>query len=81
MKKIPVLLLGCGGVGRHLLHHIVSCRSLHANQVKIPLFFYQCFLVLLLFLHSVSEFTNSGVIEVSVYETYLRLDIFFVGDS
>ncbi|GMN46995.1 hypothetical protein TIFTF001_016173 [Ficus carica] len=32
MKKIPVLLLGCGGVGRHLLHHIVSCRSLHANQ-------------------------------------------------
>ncbi|GJM88117.1 hypothetical protein PR202_ga04144 [Eleusine coracana subsp. coracana] len=29
---LPVVLLGCGGVGRHLLHHIVSCRPLHANQ-------------------------------------------------
>jgi homoserine dehydrogenase len=32
MKKIPVLLMGCGGVGRHLLQHIVSCRSLHAKM-------------------------------------------------
>ncbi|KAG6590252.1 hypothetical protein SDJN03_15675, partial [Cucurbita argyrosperma subsp. sororia] len=32
MKIIPVLLIGCGGVGRQLLHHIVSCRSLHAKQ-------------------------------------------------
>ncbi|KAK4790465.1 hypothetical protein SAY86_017769 [Trapa natans] len=32
MKKIPLLLLGCGGVGRQLLQHIVSCRSLHAQQ-------------------------------------------------
>ncbi|XP_010420951.1 PREDICTED: uncharacterized protein LOC104706454 [Camelina sativa] len=32
MKKIPVLLMGCGGVGRHLLQHIVSCRSLHAEM-------------------------------------------------
>ncbi|KAI3409515.1 Homoserine dehydrogenase (HDH) [Psidium guajava] len=32
MKKIALLLMGCGGVGRQLLHHIVSCRSLHANQ-------------------------------------------------
>lgn len=31
MKNIPVILLGCGGVGRHLLQHIVSCRSLHAK--------------------------------------------------
>ncbi|GMY10246.1 homoserine dehydrogenase [Fagus crenata] len=31
MKTIPVILMGCGGVGRHLLHHIVSCRSLHAK--------------------------------------------------
>ncbi|KAL1189050.1 Bifunctional aspartokinase/homoserine dehydrogenase 1 [Cardamine amara subsp. amara] len=32
MKKIPVLLIGCGGVGRQLLQHIVSCRSLHAKM-------------------------------------------------
>ncbi|CAM8960639.1 unnamed protein product [Rhodiola kirilowii] len=32
MKKIPLILLGCGGVGRQLIHHIVSCRSLHAKQ-------------------------------------------------
>ena len=31
---LPVVLLGCGGVGRHLLRHIVSCRPLHANQVR-----------------------------------------------
>ncbi|WOL03876.1 hypothetical protein Cni_G12596 [Canna indica] len=29
---IPVLLLGCGGVGRQLLHHIVSCRDLHSKR-------------------------------------------------
>ncbi|KAJ4834867.1 hypothetical protein Tsubulata_012974 [Turnera subulata] len=32
MKKIGMLLMGCGGVGRQLLHHIISCRSLHAKQ-------------------------------------------------
>ncbi|XP_009620589.1 uncharacterized protein LOC107759801 isoform X2 [Nicotiana tabacum] len=32
MKNIPLLLMGCGGVGRQLLQHIVSCRSLHAKQ-------------------------------------------------
>ncbi|CAN0858121.1 Bifunctional aspartokinase/homoserine dehydrogenase [Linum grandiflorum] len=32
MKTISLLLMGCGGVGRHLLHHILSCRSLHAKQ-------------------------------------------------
>ncbi|KAF8009403.1 hypothetical protein BT93_J0403 [Corymbia citriodora subsp. variegata] len=32
MKKMALLLMGCGGVGRQLLRHIVSCRSLHANQ-------------------------------------------------
>lgn len=32
MKTIPLLLMGCGGVGQQLLHHIVSCRSLHAKQ-------------------------------------------------
>ncbi|VAI30120.1 unnamed protein product [Triticum turgidum subsp. durum] len=32
MSVLPVVLLGCGGVGRHLLRHIVSCRPLHANQ-------------------------------------------------
>ncbi|KAF5447269.1 hypothetical protein F2P56_032836 [Juglans regia] len=31
MKTIPLLLMGCGGVGRQLLQHIVSCRSLHAK--------------------------------------------------
>ncbi|KAK9999157.1 hypothetical protein SO802_018760 [Lithocarpus litseifolius] len=31
MKTIPVVLMGCGGVGRQLLHHIVSSRSLHAS--------------------------------------------------
>lgn len=32
MKTIPLLLMGCGGVGRQLLQHIVSCRSLHAQM-------------------------------------------------
>ncbi|XP_060170057.1 uncharacterized protein LOC132600732 [Lycium barbarum] len=32
MKKIALFLMGCGGVGRQLLQHIVSCRSLHAKQ-------------------------------------------------
>uniref|UniRef100_A0A7N0RIG2 Homoserine dehydrogenase n=1 Tax=Kalanchoe fedtschenkoi TaxID=63787 RepID=A0A7N0RIG2_KALFE len=32
MKTIPLILLGCGGVGRQLIQHIVSCRSLHADQ-------------------------------------------------
>ncbi|CAL0299104.1 unnamed protein product [Lupinus luteus] len=32
MKCIPLILLGCGGVGSHLLQHIVSCRSLHSKQ-------------------------------------------------
>nr|XP_011461788.1 PREDICTED: bifunctional aspartokinase/homoserine dehydrogenase 2, chloroplastic isoform X3 [Fragaria vesca subsp. vesca] len=33
MKKvIPLILMGCGGVGRQLLQHIVSCRPLHAKQ-------------------------------------------------
>ncbi|TYH80913.1 hypothetical protein ES332_D03G165100v1 [Gossypium tomentosum] len=32
MKIIPLILMGCGGVGRQLLQHIVSCRSLHAKQ-------------------------------------------------
>lgn len=32
MKNIPLILLGCGGVGRQLLQHIVSCRSLHSTQ-------------------------------------------------
>ncbi|OMO67526.1 Homoserine dehydrogenase, catalytic [Corchorus capsularis] len=31
MKAIPLILMGCGGVGCQLLQHIVSCRSLHAN--------------------------------------------------
>lgn len=32
MKSIPLFLMGCGGVGRQLIQHIVSCRSLHAKQ-------------------------------------------------
>ncbi|KAK3001236.1 hypothetical protein RJ639_021255 [Escallonia herrerae] len=32
MKRIPLILMGCGGVGRQLLEHIVSCRDLHAKQ-------------------------------------------------
>ncbi|CAK9328092.1 unnamed protein product [Citrullus colocynthis] len=32
MKIIPMILIGCGGVGRQVLHHIVSCRPLHAKQ-------------------------------------------------
>ncbi|XP_022643051.1 homoserine dehydrogenase [Vigna radiata var. radiata] len=32
MKNIPLILMGCGGVGRQLLQHIVSCRSLHSTQ-------------------------------------------------
>ncbi|KAL3621588.1 hypothetical protein CASFOL_036500 [Castilleja foliolosa] len=30
--NIPLLLMGCGGVGRQLLHNIVSCRNLHSKQ-------------------------------------------------
>jgi len=40
---LPVVLLGCGGVGRYLLRHIVSCPPLHATQVA-P-FFSPCPLV------------------------------------
>jgi len=29
---VKSVLLGCGGVGRYLLRHIVSCRPLHANH-------------------------------------------------
>lgn len=32
MKNIPVILLGCGGVGRKFLEHIVSCREIHAKM-------------------------------------------------
>ncbi|KAK4441372.1 Bifunctional aspartokinase/homoserine dehydrogenase 1 [Sesamum alatum] len=32
MVNIPLLLVGCGGVGRQLLHHIASCRHLHSKQ-------------------------------------------------
>ncbi|KAK7316625.1 hypothetical protein RJT34_00229 [Clitoria ternatea] len=32
MKIIPLILMGCGGVGRQLLQRIVSCRSLHSSQ-------------------------------------------------
>ncbi|KAL2240008.1 uncharacterized protein LOC105170972 [Sesamum indicum] len=32
MVNIPLLLMGCGEVGRQLLHHIVSCRPLHSKQ-------------------------------------------------
>ncbi|KAK7266680.1 hypothetical protein RIF29_19330 [Crotalaria pallida] len=32
MKSIPLILMGVGGVGCHLLQHIVSCRSLHSQQ-------------------------------------------------
>ncbi|XP_078180856.1 glyceraldehyde-3-phosphate dehydrogenase-like family protein isoform X3 [Carex rostrata] len=32
MKSIPIILLGCGGVGRQLLQHIISCRSIHSKQ-------------------------------------------------
>lgn len=31
-KNIPLLLMGCGGVGCQLLQHIVSCRSLHSKM-------------------------------------------------
>ncbi|XP_074289767.1 uncharacterized protein LOC141615172 [Silene latifolia] len=32
MKSVAVILMGCGGVGRQLLQHIISCRSFHASQ-------------------------------------------------
>lgn len=32
MKNIPVILMGCGGVGRQLLQQIISSRTLHANM-------------------------------------------------
>lgn len=31
-KSIPILLMGCGGVGRQLLDHIVSTRPLHSQK-------------------------------------------------
>lgn len=37
MKRVGVVLMGCGGVGRQLLQHIISCRSLHAKLgVHLP---------------------------------------------
>ncbi|CAL9145766.1 unnamed protein product [Musa hybrid cultivar] len=35
---IPVLLLGCGGVGRELLHHIVTSRHLHSKRACLSPF-------------------------------------------
>ncbi|GJV05694.1 glyceraldehyde-3-phosphate dehydrogenase-like family protein [Tanacetum coccineum] len=32
MKNIPVILMGCGGVGRQLLQQIISSRTFHANM-------------------------------------------------
>ncbi|XP_028758033.1 uncharacterized protein LOC114717116 isoform X2 [Neltuma alba] len=32
MKNIPLILMGCGGVGRHLLQHIITTRSLHSRK-------------------------------------------------
>ncbi|XP_078437769.1 glyceraldehyde-3-phosphate dehydrogenase-like family protein [Wolffia australiana] len=32
MKRIPIVVAGCGGVGRQLLEHIVNCRALHSKQ-------------------------------------------------
>ncbi|KAH9603856.1 hypothetical protein KSS87_005976 [Heliosperma pusillum] len=32
MKSVAVILMGCGGVGRQLLQHIISCRTFHASQ-------------------------------------------------
>lgn len=59
MVNIPLLLMGCGGVGRQLLRHIISCRPIHSKQVShfiasytlrisiIP-FFFSLFLVMLM---------------------------------
>jgi hypothetical protein len=33
---LPVVLLGCGGVGRYLLRHIVSCRPLQVSLLSFP---------------------------------------------
>ncbi|ERM97274.1 uncharacterized protein LOC18425229 isoform X1 [Amborella trichopoda] len=30
MKVIPLILMGCGGVGLQLIDHIITCRELHA---------------------------------------------------
>uniref|UniRef100_A0A1D1Y0W5 Homoserine dehydrogenase n=1 Tax=Anthurium amnicola TaxID=1678845 RepID=A0A1D1Y0W5_9ARAE len=32
MKRIPMVIVGCGGVGRQFLEHIVRCRALHSKQ-------------------------------------------------
>lgn len=32
MKIIPLVIMGCGGVGRQLIHQIVNTRELHASQ-------------------------------------------------
>lgn len=32
MKIISLVIMGCGGVGRQLIHHIVNTRELHASQ-------------------------------------------------
>ncbi|KMT05017.1 hypothetical protein BVRB_7g171760 [Beta vulgaris subsp. vulgaris] len=37
MKSIPVILMGCGGVGRQLLQHIVSCRDIHTKHYGVRL--------------------------------------------
>eukprot|EP00252_Welwitschia_mirabilis_P008927 TRINITY_DN21193_c0_g1_i2.p1 TRINITY_DN21193_c0_g1~~TRINITY_DN21193_c0_g1_i2.p1 ORF type:complete len:380 (+),score=69.89 TRINITY_DN21193_c0_g1_i2:305-1444(+) len=32
MKTIPLIIIGCGGVGRQLIEHIVNTRPLHSAQ-------------------------------------------------
>ncbi|KAL8029509.1 hypothetical protein ABFX02_14G229400 [Erythranthe guttata] len=32
VSSIPLFLMGCGGVGRQLLRHIISCRPIHSKQ-------------------------------------------------
>lgn len=60
MKSIPLLLLGCGGVGRQLLQHILHSRSLHASSVFLT--YILCYLSISSFspFHVFSLLTNSS---------------------
>lgn len=53
MKNIPLILMGCGGVGRQLLQHIITSRSLHSHKVFVFVSIHMCLssVVVLLGIH------------------------------
>lgn len=38
LYQLPILLLGCGGVGQQFIHHVLSNKALHESLVVFPSF-------------------------------------------